>query len=60
MLELDKTCSDKDEIHIFKVRDYTTRLVGRKNEKGNFFYIQRGDGFMYKYDSDRVTFSEKI
>lgn len=48
-------CTEKDKIYIFKVRDYITEIVGRKNEEGNFFYIQRGDGAVHKYDSDRVT-----
>ena len=60
MLHSDKTCTSADNIYIFKVRDYTTELVGRKNIKGDFYYIQRGDGEMYKYDADRIVFSQKI
>ena len=55
-----KEVSEKDEIYVFKVRDYTTELVGRKNIEGDFFYIQRGDGSVYKYDSYRVVFSKKL
>lgn len=59
-MELNKSCSEHDDIYIFKVRDYTTELVGRRNEKEGFFYIQRGDGNIFRYDDYRITFSEKI
>jgi len=59
-MELNKACSEKDDIYIFKVRDYTTELVGRRNEQEGFFYVQRGDGNIFRYDDYRVTFSEKI
>ncbi len=52
--------TEKDEIYIFKVRDYTTELVGRKNIEGDFYYIQRGDGFKYRYNGDRIVFSCKL
>jgi len=55
-----KSCANEDEMYLFKVTDYTTHLVGRKNEEGNFFYIQRGDGFIHKYDFDRIVFSIKL
>lgn len=55
-----KDCNEKDKIYLFKVRDYTTKLVGRKNEKGGFYYIQRGDGFIAKYDVDRVVDSIEL
>lgn len=48
-------CTEKDKMYSFKVSDYTTEIVGRKNEEGNFFYIQRGDGAVHKYDAGRVT-----
>lgn len=57
---IDKSCTENDEIYMFKVKDYTTDIVGRKNEAGGFFYVQRGDGFVYKYDFDRVEFSWKL
>jgi hypothetical protein len=50
----------------FKVRDYTTTLVGQRFEfndafgGGVYFLVQRGDGTKYRYDEDRVTWSEKI
>ncbi len=47
-------------MYSFKVRDYTTEIVGRKNEEGNFFYIQRGDGAVHKYDADRVVQSFEL
>jgi len=54
------SCSSDDDIYIFKVRDYTTELVGRRNEKEGFYYVQRGDGFIFKYEDYRITFSKKI
>jgi len=51
---------NKDEIYLFKVRDYTTELLGRKNIEGDFYYVQRGDGVMYKYDSDRIIYCKKL
>jgi len=59
-LESCSECDEKDEIYIFKVQDYITELVGRFNRKGDFFYIQRGDGFVRKYDADRVVYKEKV
>jgi len=55
-----KSCTKEDEMYLFKVDGYTTHLVGRKNEKEGFYYIQRGDGFIYKYDFDRIEFSVKL
>lgn len=52
--------SENDEIYIFKVSDYSTELVGRKSVDEKFFYVQRGDGFTYQYDIDRVISSKKI
>jgi hypothetical protein len=51
------------DIYIFKVRDYTTILVGQMvydefNEK--VFYVQRGDGDKYKYDGYRVEWYKKV
>lgn len=60
LTHVDKSCTGSDEMHVFKVRDYITELVGRYNKEGKFYYIQRGDGSMYKYDSDRITFSKKL
>tara|TARA_R110002073_G_scaffold331631_2_gene516587 strand:+ start:769 stop:1017 length:249 start_codon:yes stop_codon:yes gene_type:complete len=48
-------CTEKDKMYSFKVSDYITEIVGRKNEQGNFLYIQRGDGAVHKYDADRIT-----
>ena len=60
MLKPKGTCSHEDEIYIFKVRDYTTEIVGRKNVAEDFFYVQRGDGNIQRYDSYRVVSSEKL
>ena len=53
------------EIYLFKVKDYTTTLVGQYNEEEGYFYIQRGDGeIMAKYDAvtefSRIEWSKKI
>ena len=48
-------CSEKDKMYSFKVGDYITEIIGRKNEEGNFFYIQRGDGGVHKYEAYRIT-----
>jgi hypothetical protein len=39
----------KDGIYIFKVRDYTTEIVGRYNKDEGYYYVERGDGTCYKY-----------
>lgn len=49
---------DTDKMYMFKVKDYTTMLLGRKC-KGNkdveqFYYVQRGDGETYAYDWYRL------
>ena len=56
--------SSTDWVYLFKVRDYTTMLVGRRywnNEcKDWVYYVQRGDGTCYTYENYRVTSSELI
>lgn len=47
-----------EDIYLFKVRDYTTILVGRY-ENGKY-YVQRGDGTKYEYDECRVVWSKKV
>jgi hypothetical protein len=51
------------DIYLFKVKDYTTILVGQMeydefNKK--VFYVQRGDGDKYKYDEYRIEWFKKI
>ncbi|BAW19109.1 hypothetical protein [Ralstonia phage RP31] len=43
---------------MFKVTDYTTRLVGFRDDRG--FYVERGDGTRYHYEFYRVVWSRKI
>jgi len=53
--------SDKEiyeDIYLFKYKDYTTHLVGRKDSTG--FYVQRGDGTRYHYHEDSIEWSKKI
>lgn len=48
------------EVFLFKVKDYTTILVGQRNEDEKYFFVQRGDGTMYKYNYDRIVWSKLI
>ena len=47
-------------IYIFKVSDYTTTLIGKFDKKEDCYYVQRGDGTKYKYESYRVTVIKKV
>lgn len=49
-----------NSIYLFKVEDYTTILLGTFDEKEDCFYVQRGDGIKYKYDSYRVVWKQKL
>jgi len=49
-----------DNIYFFKVKDYTTVLLGRYDESKNCFYIQRGDGKRYDYAEYRITWKQKL
>ena len=46
------------EIYIFKVKDFTTILVGQK--EGEYFYIQRGDGEKRQYHECSVEWSKLV
>jgi len=48
------------EVYLFKVKDYTTILVGQRNHNEKCFFVQRGDGTMYKYDYDRIVWSKLV
>ena len=52
------------QVYKFKVKEYTTILVGQKTkdiETGEiYFYIQRGDGSIYSYNEYRIEFYELI
>lgn len=49
------------KVYLFKVRDYTTTLVGQYNEAKECYYIQRGDGnIIAEYTKDRITYSKLI
>ncbi len=50
----DSKLSFKNNIFTFKVKDYTTIIVGRYSKEGDFYYVQRGDNKTYRYDSERV------
>jgi len=31
----------KDDIYVFKVRDYTTEIVGRYNKDEGYYYVEK-------------------
>jgi len=47
-------------LFIFKVQDYTTELVGRYNEEKDCYYVQRGDGSKYEYESYRIEWKREL
>ena len=48
------------KLFLFKVRDYTTELIGRYNAEKDCYYVQRGDGSKYEYDTDRITWKREL
>jgi hypothetical protein len=46
------------DIYLFKVKDYTTILLGRYHD--GKFYIQRGDGVKYEYEEYRVVWKKLL
>ena len=44
-----------DNIYLFKVKDFTTILLGRYDKENNCYYVQRGDGVKYEYQEYRIT-----
>ena len=52
--------SRDDPMYTFKVRDYTTELVGRYNKDRDAFYVQRGDGECNVYERHRVVYSAPL
>ena len=46
------------DIYLFKVKDYTTILLGRYHD--GKFYIQRGDGVKYEYEAYRVVWKRLL
>jgi hypothetical protein len=54
----------QDKIFEFKVEDYTTLMVGRLHFGKDFYesyaYVQRGDGTIYRYSLDRLTYLEEV
>jgi hypothetical protein len=46
------------DIYLFKVKDYSTLLLGRYND--GVFYVQRGDGVIYEYESYRVVWKQLL
>ena len=41
------------KIYLFKVKDYTTILIGQYDESKNEYFVQRGDGTKYSYSNDK-------
>lgn len=49
-----------DNIYLFKVKDFTTILLGRYDKENNCYYVQRGDGVKYEYQEYRITWKQKL
>ncbi len=49
-----------NNIYIFKVKDYITILVGRFDNQNDCYYVQRGDGKRFDYQTYRVEWSKKL
>jgi hypothetical protein len=49
-----------DSVYLFKVKDFSTTLIGRYDNIKDCYYIQRGDGLKYEYTSDRIVWSKKL
>lgn len=49
-----------DNIFLFKVKDFTTILLGRYDESHNCYFVQRGDGMKYEYEEYRVVWKQKL
>jgi hypothetical protein len=47
-------------LFIFKVQDYTTELIGRYNKEKDCYYVQRGDGIKYEYESYRIEWRREL
>ena len=52
--------SVSNRLFIFKVQDYTTELIGRYNEEKDCYYVQRGDGSKYEYESYRIEWKREL
>lgn len=48
----------KHDVYLFKVRDYSTILLGRYHD--GVFYVQRGDGVKYEYQEYRVVWKRLL
>jgi hypothetical protein len=51
---------DLENAYVFKVKDYSTHLVGFLNDVNKCFYVIRGDGMRYEYDKDRVEWFQPL
>lgn len=51
---------DLCDIYLFKVKDFTTTLLGRYDKNNNCFFVQRGDGTKYEYNEDRIVWKQKL
>lgn len=59
-VRLKPTETDGEDVYLFKIKDYTTILLGRYDKDNGCFYIQRGDGKKYQYEGYRVVWKEKF
>lgn len=47
-------------VYLFKCRYFSTILVGQRSEDGLFFYVERGDGTRYRYESYSIEWARVI
>ena len=47
-------------VYLFRVADYTTELIGQYDEVKDCYFVQRGDGVKYEYESYRIIFKRKL
>jgi hypothetical protein len=64
----DNSISKEYDLYVFKVKDYSTILFGKRNKdietellsSFNSFYIERGDGTKYRYGEDEIEWAIRI
>jgi len=52
----ESSSSNDDPIILFKLKDYTTIIVGRWSTTEGCMYVQRGDGTCYSYGAFGVEY----
>ena len=49
-----------ENIFLFKVRDFTTVMLGRYDPDNDCYYVERGDGTRYEYKYYRITWMQEL